>query len=493
MEPAGDLLPRHDDERAAEQRQDHGRADADRGPAAPQVVGGEDEAGRHRQGTDPAAGRDGSIGRHRREGQRGPDQEGEHQLGRGGDRGQRLDRDQADDGQAQERVHTPVQAGLVQGRVQEPWRQLAAAAYQVVRTGLVKREPGCLPADKIWHLRTVSPVRGGEVEPVSPGPRQPSAATPSSIEGLVRRATPYSIAGLVALYGLAAAGLSLAGLSGPSAALTLLVGLILLFAVVVAVVNRDARRVAATVERESRTVRDSVAWVRMALDHADVGVGIIDSRGSWLHVNSRLGAMLGRSEADLLATSLPAITADSLKEAITDSLAQAESSQDGGWRAETLQVRADGVAFPVSLSVTPLGERPAGARTFLVQEMDISAAKRAESVRNVMVAVRHAIATSATWEQASPAVLSAMGSELGWDVAHLWSADSDGKMLRLRQSWHADDPRLSEFDRAAHHMALHTNSGLMGRAIRSGVPAVNEVVSAASEALIGEAARPAGP
>jgi len=327
---------------------------------------------------------------------------------------------------------------------------------------------------------------------VSPGPRQPSAATPSSIEGLVRRATPYSIAGGVALYGLAAAGLSLAGLSGPSAALALLVGLILLFAVVVAVVNRDARRVAATVERESRTVRDSVAWVRMALDHADVGMGIIDSRGSWLHVNSRLGAMLGRSEADLLATSLPAITAESLSEAITESLAQAASSPNGGWKAETLQVRADGVAFPVSLSVTPLGDGPAGAATFLVQEVDISAAKRAETVRDVMVAVRHAISTSATWEHAAPAVLSAMGSQLGWDVAQLWSADADVKLLRLRQSWQADDPRLAEFDRAAHSLALPTNSGLMGRAIQSGVPAVNEEVTPASESLIGEAARRAG-
>jgi len=170
---------------------------------------------------------------------------------------------------------------------------------------------------------------------VSPGPRQPSAATPSSIEGLVRRATPYSIAGLVALYGLAAAGLSLAGLSGQSAALALLVGLIVLFAVVVAGVNRDARSVAATVERESRTVRDSLAWVRMALDHADVGMGIIDSRGGWLHVNSRLGTMLGRSEADLLATSLPDITAESLSGAITESLAQAASSPNGGWKAGT--------------------------------------------------------------------------------------------------------------------------------------------------------------
>ncbi|OLE98077.1 MAG: hypothetical protein AUG75_00605 [Cyanobacteria bacterium 13_1_20CM_4_61_6] len=327
---------------------------------------------------------------------------------------------------------------------------------------------------------------------MSPGPRQPSAATPSSIEGLVRRATPYSIAGLVALYGLAAAGLSLAGLSGQSAALALLVGLIVLFAVVVAGVNRDARSVAATVERESRTVRDSLAWVRMALDHADVGMGIIDSRGSWLHVNSRLGTMLGRSEADLLATSLPDITAESLSGAITESLAQAASSPNGGWKAETLQVRADGVAFPVSLSVTPLGDGSAGAVTFLVQEVDISAAKRAETVRDVMVAVRHAISTSATWEQAAPAVLSAMGSQLGWDVAQLWSTDADAKVLRLRQSWQADDPRLSEFDRAAHSLALPANSGVMGRAIRSGVPAVNEEVTPASESLIGEAARRAG-
>ena len=327
---------------------------------------------------------------------------------------------------------------------------------------------------------------------MSPVPGQPSAATPSRTEALVRRATPYSIAGLVALYGLAAGALSLAGLSGLTAALVLLVGLVALVAAIVTGVNRDARSVAATVERESKVVRDSVAWLRTALDHADVGMGIIDARGGWLHVNSRLGTMLGRSEADLLATSLPAVTAESLSGAITDSLAQAASSPDGGWKAESLQVRADGVAFPVSLSVTPLSDGSAGALTFLVQEIDISAAKRAEAVRDVMVAVRHVIATSATWEQAAPAVLSAIGNELGWDVAQLWSADADGKMLRLRQSWRADDPRLSEFDRAAHSMALPTNSGLMGRAAQSGVPAVNEELTATSELQIGEAARRAG-
>jgi PAS domain S-box-containing protein len=315
---------------------------------------------------------------------------------------------------------------------------------------------------------------------------------PPNIEGLVRLATPYSIAAFVAVYGLAAAALSLAGLSGLTTALALLVGLVVLLAAVIAAINRDARSAAATVERESKVVRDSTAWVRTALDHADVGMGIVDARGGWLHVNSTLGAMLGRSEADLLATSLPDVTAESLAGAITEVLAQAASSPDGGSKTETLQVRADGVAFPVSLSVTPLGDGSAGAGTFLVQEMDISAAKRAEAVRNVMVAVRHAIATSATWEQAAPAVLSAMGSELGWDVTQLWSADADGKTLGLRQSWHGDDPRLSEFDRATHSMALPTNSGLIGRAMQSGLPAVNQEVTGRNESLIGEAARRAG-
>ena len=326
---------------------------------------------------------------------------------------------------------------------------------------------------------------------MSPGPGQLWAATLSSIKGLVRLATPYVIPGLVALYGLAAVGLILGGRSGLGTASTLLVALAVLVAAVLFVAARDAQRVAATAEHE-RALRDSEAWLRKALDHAEIGMGVVDAGGSWLHVNPRLTAMLGRSEAELLATSLPAVTEQPSSASITDALGRMAASPDGPWKTETVQVRADGVAFPVSLSVTPLGDGASGARTFLVQEMDISEAKRAETVRDVMVTVRHAVAASATWEQAAPAVLSAMCTELGWDVAQLWTADPDGKLLRARQSWQADDPRLSEFDRAVRSLALPANAGLMGRAIGSGVPAVNANVNAQTESVIGDAARRAG-
>jgi len=88
--------------------------------------------------------------------------------------------------------------------------------------------------------------------------------------------------------------------------------------------------------------------------------------------------------------------------------------------------------------------------------------------------------------------LSAMGKDLGWEVAQLWTYEPDGRLIKVRQTWQADDPRLAEFDRSCHLLTLPASTGLIGRAIRSGVPAVNEDVGAKSESLLGEAARVAG-
>ena len=324
-----------------------------------------------------------------------------------------------------------------------------------------------------------------------PGLGQWSAYMPSNTKDLVRRATPYAIAGLVALYGIVAVLLSLSGRSGAGLAIALTVALLAVVAVAAGVAYRD-QRMKADADRHENERRDREAWLRKAVDRADIGIGVVDAEGRWLHVNNRLRTMLDRSEDDLLATSLPAVTAESDEHDVTVALSRLADSPGGYWKAEAKQVRGDGAAFPVLLSITRLGDGPAGSRTFLVQEMDISAAKRAEAVRNVMVNVRHAIAASATWDQAAPAVLSAMGTDLGWEVSQLWTYEPDGRLLKVRQTWQADDPRLAEFDRACHMLTLPASTGLIGRALRSGVPAVNEDVAALSESLLGEAARRAG-
>jgi len=326
---------------------------------------------------------------------------------------------------------------------------------------------------------------------VSPGLGPQSTAAPSSITGLVRRATPYALPAVVGVYGVVAIILSALGISGWVVAGILLAGLVALVGAIWWKSIQDSRAAAAAAA-EAAALRQEEAWLRRAVERADIGMGVVDANGAWLHVNSRLRAMLDRSEADLLATSLPGVTAEADANAVAGALAKLTGSPGGYWKSEARQVRGDGGVIPVLVSITRLSDGAAGKRTFLVQELDISAAKRAETVREVMVAVRHAIAASATWEQAAPAVLGSMCTELGWDVSQLWTLEPDSKVLRVRQTFQADDPRLAEFDRACHLMSLPGNSGLMSRAMRSGVPAVDEDVSAMSESLLGEAAGRAG-
>ena len=78
-------------------------------------------------------------------------------------------------------------------------------------------------------------------------------------------------------------------------------------------------------------------------------------------------------------------------------------------------MRPGGNSFPVALTIAAVtldGTRP----LFVVQESDISIAKRGEAIRDAMVAVRHAIDTSATWDQDAPHVLSAVGTNLDRDT-----------------------------------------------------------------------------
>ncbi len=312
---------------------------------------------------------------------------------------------------------------------------------------------------------------------------------PSNTKELVRRATPYAIAGLVALYGIVAVLLSLSGRSGAGLAIVLSLALLAVVAVAAGVAYRDQRARAEADSREHET-REREAWLRKAVERADMGMGVVGAEGTWLHVNSRLRVMLDRTEEDLLATSLPAVTAEADMHEVTLALSRMADSPGGYWKAETVQVRDDGSTLPVLLSITRLGDGAASTRTFLVQAMDITAAKRAEAVRSVMVNIRHAIATSATWDQAAPAVLGAMGAD--WDVAQLWTFEPEARLLKVRETWHADDVRLEEFDKSCQLLTLPAGTGVIGRAIRSGVPAVNEKVAAKSESLLGEAARTAG-
>jgi PAS domain S-box-containing protein len=315
---------------------------------------------------------------------------------------------------------------------------------------------------------------------VSPGLGRTFHLTPSTAPSLVRRATPFTAWIFVALYAAAALFVGLARTRGYSdvAALILLaiVGVVAIGAIEIV---RQTRAATAAAEARAGEAELREDRARLMLRGATAGLGMIDSSGRWLEANEALRAMLRRSTEELRSTTLQA-TAEAGSAALREPLDRLRDGTDPAWSGEAMLVRGDGESFPALLAVTRAstdGSEP----VLIVEVTDVSAARRADAIRNALVAVRHAVATSAGWEQAAPHVLNAIGTALQRDVVTLWTVDRERDAMHVRDSWHRSDPALDEFDRECRDLWIPPGQGVLGRVRQSGVAAAVNSISPLSE------------
>jgi PAS domain S-box-containing protein len=327
---------------------------------------------------------------------------------------------------------------------------------------------------------------------VSPGLRHRFAAKPFSTEGLVRRVTPFAAWLFVGLFAIAALFVGFTRSDGAAeVAAIVLLAAIGVVAIVVYEVMRQTLRASEAARREAEGLRHHDQLLSFAVGGATVGLGLMDSETRWVEANQTLAAMLGRSIPELLETTLVALTDPGSVGELEEHMDALRGGHASRWVGESRQVRPGGDPIPVTLTIAPValdGTRP----LFVVQESDISISKRGDAIRDAMVAVRHAVATSATWDQAAPHVLGAIGTKLERDAVQFWSVDPERDVLRLRHSWQRDDPALAEFDRSCRELFLPPGQGVLGRARQSGVAAAIKSISPVAEPTLTVPARKAG-
>ena len=303
--------------------------------------------------------------------------------------------------------------------------------------------------------------------------------------------TPLISAGIVALYGLAAVVLGMAwpgGLTaGVAAALLVLLGGV---AVTVYLLGRRSEASAAAARRHALEVEERESLLRMSVDGADVGLGLIDASGRWVRVNEALCAILGRNGSELRDTTLPAVTSPDAQAALTNALDAVRDGSRARWEGETRQVRPDGRAFPVAIAISAAPANGSGP-LFVVEETDVTESQRAAHLRDALAAIRHAVATSATVDQAAPAILASLATELGWDAAQLWSVDEQ-HAFRVRSAWHREGDRFPEFERECRAAVVAAGEGAFGRARQSGLPALDRAITPQVYPSLVMAARRAG-
>jgi PAS domain S-box-containing protein len=180
-------------------------------------------------------------------------------------------------------------------------------------------------------------------------------------------------------------------------------------------VTAGQRRLDGIVQSERR--------LRGVLESVEVGLGIAEPDGSWVQVNERLAAMLGRSRDELLRTTLSGLVADGDRESLDGALGLLREGDVTHWAADLELLQPVGAALPVAVFLARLS-RPGGESELLVQAIDLSARKRADMIRDCIGAVRRSLVVSPSLDVAMPQVLEALRGYLGWSGAHYRSANS---------------------------------------------------------------------
>ncbi|RMH34746.1 MAG: response regulator, partial [Nitrospirae bacterium] len=139
-----------------------------------------------------------------------------------------------------------------------------------------------------------------------------------------------------------------------------------------------------------------------------------------------------------------------------------------GARRDVLARRRDRSTIPIALAVTEV--TVSGRRLFIATVRDLTEEKRIEHMLAAQYAVARILAECTTIEHATPAILRAICTNLGWQLGVFWQVDETHDLLRCIEVWCHAPECYAEFIAATKEHTFARAQGLPGRVWQSGQP-----------------------
>ncbi|HET6323647.1 MAG TPA: PAS domain S-box protein [Planctomycetaceae bacterium] len=175
-----------------------------------------------------------------------------------------------------------------------------------------------------------------------------------------------------------------------------------------------------------------------------VGFCRIDAEQKVVAWNEGAERILGWNATDVLGLQLPIATDESraLLEACLSGALLGRSTE----RVETKLRTQSGRTVEVALAIVPLFNLAGNVNGAWLTVGDLTERKRCEHLLALQSKITEDFGHSPSVDEATRAVLGAVCTRLGWEVAELWKPEAAGGALRRTASWHSADPNAREFD-----------------------------------------------
>jgi PAS domain S-box-containing protein len=205
-------------------------------------------------------------------------------------------------------------------------------------------------------------------------------------------------------------------------------------------------------------------FTRVIADTASDAIITIDEESTMLFVNRAAETIFGYSRDELLGQSLTMLMPDYLRHVHRAGL---KSYLDRGerhipWEAVDLPgLHKTGREIPLELSFGEFSEN--GRRFFTGIARDISERRRLKRRLDAQFQVASILAASESVAAAAPALLEAIGENVGWELGQMWAVDRSANVLRSVAIWHVPSVQATEFEEASRARTFGRGVGLPGR------------------------------
>jgi len=191
---------------------------------------------------------------------------------------------------------------------------------------------------------------------------------------------------------------------------------------------------------------------------------VADLDGHFLDANPALCQLLGYSEAELLLTTVRAITHPHDVGGMLAGTRQLLAGETRRFQSEQRYLHADGSVGWALVSISLIGDlngrRP---RYYVLGIDDVTPRQKIERLRAIPIALTRMLAEATAFEDAARRILQRLCEDLGWEVGQLWMLDREEDGLRMRDFWHAPAPEVANVQEINPETSLFAGIDVPGR------------------------------